>query len=324
MTQEEKSKAYDEALKKAKQFHDKDLFAECNGNLVEYIFPELAESEDERIRKTLIEMFSNVGKKEWKDIPTEKIIAWLEKQGCKNPDGNVEPKFKVGDWINGYYTNYKVLSVNNKGYVVEDVYGNKINILFENEKFHHLWTIQDAKDGEVLAEGCIFIVRKLGDNLHAAKTYFTLYDDGDFDNGTILNFDADAIHPATKEQRDLLFAKIKEAGYEWDNEHKRLLSLPLKDTKRKDMSQQIKLKEPDVYEYELERIVDKLNEVIGKLGDIYQVLSKPFQFPHRDYTPPQEPWYKTHGVEKVTPVICGTLNSIETDNGKDNDKERTN
>lgn len=82
----------------------------------------------------------------------------------------------------------------------------------------------------------------------------------------------------------------------------------------------IKLKEPDVYEYELERIVDKLNEVIGKLGDIYEVLSKPYVFPYRDYTPPNgipgmDVWYKTHGVEKVTPVTCETLNNIKKENG---------
>ncbi len=30
------------------------------------------------------------------------------------------------------------------------------------------------------------------------------------------------IHPATKEQRDLLFQKMEEAGYEWDGEKKEL------------------------------------------------------------------------------------------------------
>ena len=30
------------------------------------------------------------------------------------------------------------------------------------------------------------------------------------------------IHPATKEQRDLLFAKMQEAGYEWDDGKKEL------------------------------------------------------------------------------------------------------
>ena len=30
------------------------------------------------------------------------------------------------------------------------------------------------------------------------------------------------VKPATKEQRDLLFSKMKEAGYEWDSEKKEL------------------------------------------------------------------------------------------------------
>lgn len=30
------------------------------------------------------------------------------------------------------------------------------------------------------------------------------------------------IHPATKEQRDLLLQKMKEAGYKWDTEKKEL------------------------------------------------------------------------------------------------------
>ena len=32
---------YKEALERAKEFHEKELYAECNVNLVEYIFPEL-------------------------------------------------------------------------------------------------------------------------------------------------------------------------------------------------------------------------------------------------------------------------------------------
>jgi hypothetical protein len=43
--------------------------------------PELAESEDEKIRKALLELFSNVDKKDWRGIPNEKIVDWLERQG---------------------------------------------------------------------------------------------------------------------------------------------------------------------------------------------------------------------------------------------------
>ena len=47
MTQEEKAKAYDKALERAKKLYEQGTITE---NL-SYIFPELKESEDERIRK---------------------------------------------------------------------------------------------------------------------------------------------------------------------------------------------------------------------------------------------------------------------------------
>ena len=49
--------------------------------LFEYVFPELKESEDERIRKHLLYHFRNKTKKEWNGIPINDILAWLEKQG---------------------------------------------------------------------------------------------------------------------------------------------------------------------------------------------------------------------------------------------------
>ena len=47
-------KAYNEALKRAKQFSEHPLL-EDSGAIVEYIFPELAKSDDEMIKKELIE-----------------------------------------------------------------------------------------------------------------------------------------------------------------------------------------------------------------------------------------------------------------------------
>ena len=75
LTIEEKAKRYDEALERAKKLYN-------DGNspvatTVEEIFPELKESEDERIGKELIEFVKSRGgfKQEY--------IAWLEKQGKK-------------------------------------------------------------------------------------------------------------------------------------------------------------------------------------------------------------------------------------------------
>ena len=61
-----------------------------------------------------------------------------------------------------------------------------------------------------------------------------------------------------------------------------------------------------------DKVTDKLTAIYGKLSDIYEEISKPFQFPYRDYTPPSpvpgmDVWYKTHGVDKVPPVTCNEL-----------------
>ena len=100
MTTEEKAKAYDEAIERAKKLIDKGYDV-----LMPEIFPELKESEDERIRKELIKKvrFYIDG-----DIPcgydAKKALAWLEKQGEQSLANSaktckVEPKFKVGDFI---------------------------------------------------------------------------------------------------------------------------------------------------------------------------------------------------------------------------------
>jgi len=95
---EQKAKAYDEALEQARRFH-KAFVSEYNYPAVdikasyEAIFPELKESEDERIRKEIIEFITIVAdsksnKMEW--------LAWLEKQCEKSSnilhDVNEEPE----------------------------------------------------------------------------------------------------------------------------------------------------------------------------------------------------------------------------------------
>ena len=149
-----------------------------------------------------------------------------------NPTDKVEPKFRVGDWISGYFTNYKVMAINSKGYMVEDTDGNKINILFENEKFHHLFTIEDAKAGDVLVNGSnIFIFHfingtRLMGYCHVNIDNGRFYDDLG-KNECFCLIDG-IVTPATKEQRDLLFQKMKEEGYEWDSEKKELKKIEVK------------------------------------------------------------------------------------------------
>lgn len=75
MSIEEKSRAYDEALERAKSFQEK-----YGGGCAEYIFPELSESEDERIKKIITDsVFYQYGAGvEYKDVLD--YLDKLEKQ----------------------------------------------------------------------------------------------------------------------------------------------------------------------------------------------------------------------------------------------------
>ena len=90
---EEKAKRYDESIKRAKYLKENTdgVGAKDVSACFDYIFPELKEFEDERIRKALIDGFTvmkeskNCGKTfSNHNIPVADILAWLEKQGEKS------------------------------------------------------------------------------------------------------------------------------------------------------------------------------------------------------------------------------------------------
>ena len=79
MTDKEKARAYDEAIRKAQDVSHTSEFIKITD-----LFPQLLESEDEKIRKTLISYFEWVKerdcKSEWNGLKVDDIRAWLEKQ----------------------------------------------------------------------------------------------------------------------------------------------------------------------------------------------------------------------------------------------------
>lgn len=82
MTQEEKAKAYDEVLNKLRHFMAQGIDPPITRADVQDFFPELKESEDERIRKALIEYFNEqCDISDWNGIYGYQVVAWLEKQG---------------------------------------------------------------------------------------------------------------------------------------------------------------------------------------------------------------------------------------------------
>ena len=75
MTQEEKAKAYDEAKARMSRAFNSNR---CTIGFMNEIFPELAESEDEKIRKSIIAIINNYVDNSNTFKP--KMIAWLENQ----------------------------------------------------------------------------------------------------------------------------------------------------------------------------------------------------------------------------------------------------
>jgi hypothetical protein len=273
-------KKYKEALERMKSWargEHPECFTEAQ-KAAEFIFPELKESEDEKIRKELLAYCKNRAEKYHNDPKYKNIsawIAWLEKQGEQKPDkiepkfkvkyanseynvleikeiagvtyygiedepnhidyvlpdnceivsekkpaNKVEPKFKNGQWIVSDKNNVvRIKSIDSNYYVLENTMRFTIDYV---DKCWHLWTIQDAKDGDVLVHnGCTFIFMGIKNGIvQALEENFldganpVCFGEPDKDND---------YHPATKEQKELLFNKIRENGFEYDSKKNRYI-----------------------------------------------------------------------------------------------------
>ena len=159
----------------------------------------------------------------------------------------IDPKFKVGDWVvydaEEWWEVLMVDRVNDGIYHLVDVNGETSNALFEEECNMRLWSIGDARDGDVLSfdNECsnyhsIGIFKRMASkNELNGNTYRCYVKYGGFKekleipkNGNELHHCGTSAHPATKEQRDQLFSKMKEAGYEWDADKKELKKIEQK------------------------------------------------------------------------------------------------
>lgn len=166
---------------------------------------------------------SHMGETTWL---CEQVDKSFKKQGEQKPADIVEPKFNVGDWIlysGDHYEGVRhITKIDENGYYIERNGLPHGIIPFNHEICMRLWTIQNAKDGDVLAaHECLVLFKKLdGLNIKCYCTYHYMGFNPSFYVDTLQN--KDAFHPATKEQRNLLFQKMKEAGYEWDADKKEL------------------------------------------------------------------------------------------------------
>lgn len=119
------------------------------------------EDKDEKIRKALVDFFSRSAARgeQTNDVDDKDILAWLERQGKKAQDttsednaSKVKPKFQVGDWIvepregesNGLWHIERI----EDGRYWTGSFGVRIEYA---DKHYHLWSIEDAKDGDAFA-----------------------------------------------------------------------------------------------------------------------------------------------------------------------------
>ena len=286
-TIEEKARAYDKVINKLSRLMEKGVEPLITRADVQDFFPELKESEDEKIKKAIKKVIINYDRSV--EVKTDDMLAWLEKQGEQKPiwtdndrtmaftllrdvdqmtyiskegknerlewlnsledkfygeqkpDDKVEPKFKVGDWV-VYECGDETVTLQIARIVAETYeFTDESTINVEDEDTLHLWSISDAKDGDVLTSigfhsNCTFIFDGLdnwkfdepnGDRAVATGHCCITASSDKIEFGVQGPdcIEVNSVKPATKIQRDFLFQKMQEAGYEWDADGKQLLSL---------------------------------------------------------------------------------------------------
>lgn len=155
-----------------------------------------------------------------------------------------EPKFKEGEWVvfnNRHDSVYQIEKIENYEYTLRHTLGGSMPLPFSHESSIRLWDIaKDAKDGDVLYSPkglgveTISIFHEMADVEYVGlcgKSHITLRTaENELVEGGLglvwLPRQIDPIYPATKEQKELLFNAMFEAGYLWDLDNHKLVKKP--------------------------------------------------------------------------------------------------
>lgn len=175
-----------------------------------------------------------------------------EKQDEQNPTKKDESEFHIekGNWYvckrdldDNYGT--RAFREGNVYYSEKDetLMSDNSNVPFEMkycvEYYFRLWTIEDAKEGDVLTCNS----KKHGQEIGIVKKYIGKRGGCDtcFDTYCLIDWDGvfrvdesmgcPNIYPANGEQRKLLFQKMKDEGYKWDDDKKELKKIGQKQKK---------------------------------------------------------------------------------------------
>ena len=237
----------------------------------------------------------------------------------QKPADKIEPKFKKGDWVVCDYLNNhtgnqvtEVKQIDNEtfGYTLDN--GTYFSGSFEKE--YHLWTIQDAKDGDVIEFGdhgrLVVGIASYVNKTTGKVDVNCLLENNNFKVGTYYNLDTINPHPATKERRDILFAKMKEAGYKWDDKKKELKKI------------EHKFKVGDIIKYvgEREEFSKEKHTIKKILDDCYLTIDDmyiPFKFEEYYILINQNPAWS----EEDEKILNEFIESLRYCNGNGYDKQ---
>ena len=150
-------------------------------------------------------------------------------------DDKIESKFHKGDWIT-IDKPCQIINIHDNGnYIVQYCDDEKTHELSKNfcESYFHFWTIQDARDGDVLffyseykshKMTQVGIIEKYVGKHGGCSNTFKIYVGVNWDNNLQIGkyMGCSNIHPATKEQYDALMKAMNDAGYKWNTETKTL------------------------------------------------------------------------------------------------------
>ena len=140
-----------------------------------------------------------------------------------NVSDKIEPKFNEGDWIVFNGLTLYVKEVVNGFYRTISKGGIPNSYDLNIDNIARLWTIQDAKDGDILATSVgAFIYNGNNGGGSFPGSYCGINTLGNFKIGVESHWTCKTVYPATKEQRDTLMKAMNDAEYEWNAEKKEL------------------------------------------------------------------------------------------------------
>lgn len=148
MTEKEKAKAYDMAIERAKKLHNAQNMCKIaiyDNRIIEEIFPELNDSEDDKIKNAIL----NHLKKMWGNcqdyvcgVHVEDAIDWIEKQGKKSswkPSKEVMDVLYSLSYITNEYDEYKED-------VITNLYQDLKREFFNYSSYENMFSLDNEED----------------------------------------------------------------------------------------------------------------------------------------------------------------------------------